>query len=237
MKLSTTMAALALVAAPLQAQQTGNQNDLVPQIHTSGTGEIRVTPDRARVDLAVETRAPTAAAAASENARLSTQVLNRIRSLGLTPQQTGTWGYTVSPEYDYRSNERPRIIGYIARNTVRADVQRIEQVGPVIDAAIAAGANNVGNLDFYSSSVDEARAKALSQAVQKARADAQIMATAAGGRLGSLLELSSSYYAPQPPMPYLARTEMAMAQAATPINPGEQTLTATVNARWRFIPP
>jgi uncharacterized protein YggE len=236
MKFSLAFLALPFSLACLGAQQTTNATQ-IPQIVTSGTGEAQITPDRARIDLAVETRGATAALAASENARLSTAVLTRLRTLGLTDAQLGTWGYNVQPEYDYsRADNRPRVIGYVARNTVRADVRQVAQVGPVIDAAVAAGANNIGALDFYSSNLDQARATALAQAVEKARADAQVMAAAAGGRLGTLIELSSSSYA-QPPMPYMARMEMAASQATpTPINPGERTITMTVTARWRFEP-
>jgi uncharacterized protein YggE len=232
--------ALSLSLAPLHSQQPPavQAGAIIPQIVTTGMGETQITPDRARIDIAVETRGATAAAAAAENARISTAVLARLRTLGLTDQQLGTWGYNVNAEYDYsRDGGRPRIIGYIARNTVRAEVRRVEQTGAIIDAGIGAGANNIGGLHFYSSNVDAARQTALTQAVGRARADAEAMARAAGGRLGGLLELSSSFYSPPPPMPYMAR-DMALSQAAeTPINPGEQTVTVNVTARWRYVGP
>jgi hypothetical protein len=233
-----TLVAALFAPAYLHAQQ-GAAQDPIPQIVTSGTGETQITPDRARIDIAVETRGPTAAAAATENARIAQSVLARIKVVGLTDEQLSTWGYNVNPEYDYSRNDgRPRIIGYVARNTVRADVRRIDQVGTVIDAAVAAGANNIGGLDFYSSDLNDARRAALREAVAVARADAEVMAVAAGGRLGPLLELSSSFYSPPPNMPYMARAEVMSAQAdKTPMSPGERTVTATVNARWRYIAP
>jgi hypothetical protein len=233
------IALVAALFAPayMHAQQGGTQ-DPIPQINTTGTGETQITPDRARIDIAVETRGPTAAAAATENARIAQSVHTRIKVVGLTDQQLSTWGYNVTPEYDYsRNDSRPRIIGYVARNTVRADVRQIDQVGAVIDAAVAAGANNIGGLDFYSSDLNDSRRTALAAAVAAARADAEVMAIAAGGRLGPLLELSSSFNAP-PPTPYMGRGEVLMAQADnTPMSPGERTVSATVNARWRFIAP
>jgi hypothetical protein len=237
MRVTALLFPLVFAATPVHSQQTASQVP-VPQIITSGTGETQVTPDRARIDIAVETRGATAAAAAAENARISTVVLTRIRGVGLTDQQLSTWGYNVRPEYDYnRTDGRPRIIGYMARNTVRADVRRIDQVGQVIDAAISGGANNIGALDFYSSNLEMARQRALAQAVERARSDAQVMAAAAGGRLGPLLELSSSFQTPAP-IPYMARMEVSAVQAdQTPVSPGERTVTATVNARWRFIAP
>ncbi len=238
MKFLSLLAAIPFALATVEAQQTGTQQPVIPQIVTSGSGETQVTPDRARIDVAVETRAATASAAAAENARITTAVLAKIKTLGILDAQLGTSGYNVNAEYDYsRDAGRPRIIGYIARNTIRVEVRRIDQAGAVIDAGMSAGANNVHGLHFYSSNVDAARGRALAQAVQKARADAEVMAAAAGGRLGTLIELSSSSYTPQPPMPYMARMEVSAQANPTPINPGEQTLMVTVSARWRFISP
>jgi uncharacterized protein YggE len=228
--------AAALLAAPLAAQQP--QTPPPPQIVTSGEGEAQVTPDRARIHVAVETRGPTAAAAAAENARIQTAVLTRLRTLGIPAERLLTIGYNVHPEYgrDREGTNQPRVIGYVARNTVRADVWQLDRVGPAIDAALAAGANSIGALDFYSSREDEVRRQALTAAVAAARADAEAMATAAGGRLGPLIELTSGGYFP-PPSPVMVRGMAEMAQAAdTPIAPGEQTFRTHVSARWQFVP-
>jgi uncharacterized protein len=209
----------------------------VPQIVTSGMGEARMTPDRARIHVAVETRATTAAAAAAENARIQQVVMQRLRALGIPDNRLGTAGYNVNPEYQHdREGNRPRVIGYVARNTILAELHDLQQVGPVIDGAIAAGANSIGGLNFYSSRTEEARRSALAEAVRAARADAEAMAVAAGGRLGMLLELSSGGGFSPPPFPPMARMEAAQGMAMdTPINPGEQTMTMHVTARWQFL--
>ena len=230
--------ALAALAAPLAAQ-VPTPTPPPPQIVTNGEGEAQVTPDRARVHVAVETRGKTAAEAAAENARIQTAVIARLRSLGIPAERITTVGYSVQPEYN-RSRDpdvnEPRVIGYVARNTVRADVHTMAQVGPVIDAALAAGANSLGALDMYSSREDAVRRTALTNAVAVARADAEAMASAAGGRLGPLLELTSGGFF-RPPQPYEAMARgAAMQQADTPISPGEQTVRASVMARWQFIP-
>jgi uncharacterized protein len=232
-------AAMAALAVPAAAQVSPTPPP-PPQIVTNGEGEAQVTPDRARVHLAVETRGKTAAEAAAENARIQTAVIARIRALGIPAERVTTVGYTVQPEYN-RSRDpnmvEPRVIGYVAHNTVRADVWRMDQVGPVIDASLAAGANRLGGLDMYSSREDAVRREALANAVNAARADAEAMATAAGGRLGPLLELTSGgFYRPQPAMMASARAEMAMQAANTPIAAGEQTVRANVMARWQFVP-
>src|SRR5687768_12182026 len=173
MKTLGTIAALALLAAPLAAQQQP-ATPPVPQIITNGEGEAQVTPDRARVHIAVETRGATAGAAASENARIQRAVLDRLRALGLPAERLTTMGYSVHPEYSQRDRQgnpvqEPRVTGYVARNTIRADVHNMAQVGTVIDAALAAGANRLGGLDMYSSREDDVRREALANAVRAAR--------------------------------------------------------------------
>ncbi len=232
------LAAVAALALPLAAQSP--QTPPPPQIVANGEGEAQVTPDRARVHVAVETRGKTAAEAAAENARIQTAVIARIRALGIPAERITTVGYNVQPEYNRSrdpNDDQPRVIGYVAHNTVRADVWRMDQVGAVIDGALAAGANRLGGLDMYSSREDAVRRQALSNAVNAARADAEAMATAAGGRLGPLIELTSGgFYRPQPTDMMMRGGAVMAAQAAdTPIAAGEQTVRANVMARWQFV--
>jgi uncharacterized protein YggE len=207
-----------------------------PQVVVTGTGEARVTPDRATILFGVQSRATTAASAASDNARRIRAVLDTLRVIGLANNQLTTVNYSVSPEMQYPAgpNQSPRVIGYVVTNSVQADLNRIEDVGRVIDAALAKGANEVSSLQFLSSRADSTRRAALAAAVADARAQAEALARAAGGSLGPLIEVSS---AQQPIRPIQQRlmASAAMAAVTTPIEPGEQTVTATVTARWTFI--
>jgi uncharacterized protein len=230
--------AVALLAAlPLRAQQGPPEVRPMPQITSSGEGQAQIRPDRARISIAVETRAATAAAAANDNAVRQKAVFDRLRTLGIPDAQLGTSGYSLQPQVEYdRTGGGSRVTGYIARNTILAEIRQLDRVGPAIDAAISAGANNINGLDFFASNTDAARRQALGDAVRQARADAEVMATAAGGRLGPLLELSSSSYQPPAPMPRFEMAQTAVA-AETPVNPGEQTLTVQVTARWQYLGP
>lgn len=208
-----------------------------PQIVVSGTGEARISPDRATVVLGVQSRAASVSAASSDNARRLRAILDTLKSMGLAGEQLATMNYTVSPEMQYSptGNQPPKVTGYVVTNSVRADVRRIDDVGSVIDAALAKGANEVSSLQFYSSKADSTRRAALAAAVSDARAQAEVLARAAGGSLGALIELSSAQEPIRPIAQPLMRTAAAMAPARTPIEAGEQTVTATVTARWTFV--
>ena len=224
--------------APAMAQQTSSSGARMdpPQIATSARGEVSVRPDRATIVVGVETRAASAASAADENATKTQAVLAALRSAGIASEQLSTIDYSVYPEIRHdREGQNPQVTGYTVRNAVRAELRDIEQVGAVIDAALGAGANTINSLSFHSSNVDDARRQALANAMMKARADAEVLARAAGGSIGRLLEAVTVEYGG--PIPYRTVMMRDMAQAApTPIEPGQQEVSAQVSVRWEFVP-
>ncbi len=228
----------AQLAAPLSAwAQTMGPGQAPPQIMTTGEGEAHVVPDRATIYIGVQSRAATAAAAAADNARKQRAVIDTIKALGLAADQLSTMNYQVTPEMQYdRPGGVPRVTGYIVTNTVRVEVRRIEDVGRVVDVSLAKGANQMNGLQFWSAKSEEARRSALAEAVAKARADAETIARAAGGTLGNVIEIvTSGGYMPRQ---LEGRVMSAMAPgevAPTPIEPGQQTVRASVTARWMFV--
>lgn len=223
-------------ASAVGAQDTSRPP--VPQIVTSATGEVRVAPDRATIMIGVQSRATTAAAAANQNSQKQQAVINAIKARGVPAEQIATSNFNVIPEtrYDREGQEAPRTTSYLVINTVTVELRRIDQVGPVIDAALGAGANQINSLQFGVAKADSARRAALANAVSVARADAEAMARAAGGSLGQLIELTAvDQYVPGPPRPFDARIAMGQVAEKVPVEPGEETIRATVTARWQFI--
>jgi uncharacterized protein len=239
MKLAITATILGILApVTIHAQDTRAPFEPIPQISVVGRGEIKISPDRATIQISVQTRAVTAAAAAAENATKQQSVLSALKALGLSDDQLSTVNYNVYPEQRYEQGKEPVIVAYNVTNTILVDVRKLTQVGPVIDAALAHGANMITSLQFYASNTEVARRSAIASAIDKARADAEAAARAAHGTLGSLLELSVGSYSPPPPRPMMMARAMAggAAQADTPINPGDETLSVEVSTRWRFLP-
>ena len=235
-----TLAALLLVATAAVA--TGQQPmpsfaPPPPQVVATGHGETKVASDRATVMVAVETRAKTAAEAGQMNARKLKAVQDTLTRLGVQRDQMATVQYSVTPDWRYE-NRTQRLVGYVASNTLRLQIRKLETVGPLIDASLAAGATNINSVEFSASAIDSARRVAITAAVAQARADAEAMARAAGGSLGSLLEMTTQDHGPRPMMQQMyARAPKAESADAveTPMTPGEQTVMATVFARWQFV--
>jgi uncharacterized protein YggE len=231
-RVSLSIAVVILATGKAFAQTSGGPAPA--QIVTTGNGETRVTPDRATIFVGVQSRGLTAAAASADNARRQRAVVDTLRVLGLGSDQLSTMNYNVSPEIQYnQNNQPPKVTGYMVTNTVRADIRRLDDVARIIDAVLAKGANEISGLQFYSSKADSARRAAMELAVSNARADAETLAKAAGGTLGGLLELSTSSFI-RPMSEAIGVASMA-ARVATPIEPGQQSVTANVTARWTFV--
>ncbi|HET7583967.1 MAG TPA: SIMPL domain-containing protein [Gemmatimonadaceae bacterium] len=232
-------ASVLFITQPALAQQAATSAAVPRQqpstISVSAEGESAGRPDRVRIALSVQTTATAAAQASASNARVQRAVLDTLKALGIAANQIRTTDYALVPEYAQNRNgsaEPPRITGYTATNTVQVELAKAELVGSVIDAAIAKGANGVNSLQFYISNVDELRRAALDSAVNRARGDAEVIARAAGGHLGRLLRMTTAPIVRPYPVPMRAQ---ALA-VATPIEPGEQSVSATVNAAWEFVP-
>lgn len=241
LSLSLIVAAFATATPVASAQVSGATTSspaqspvVVSSIVTSAYGEARIAPDRATILLGVETRAATAQAAGSENAQRQRAVIDTLKALGIPAERIRSTEYTMYPEYVYdNEGQRRRITGYIARNTVQVEVRDIARVGPAIDAALAKGANTVNSLQFESSKADSVRRGALGEAVRKARADADAMASAAGRCIADVIELSTSEMV-RPVMMAMGRAADTMEAAPTPIEPGEQVFSVTVTGRWQL---
>lgn len=224
-------ALVASVLVPmLSAAQQPARPDL-PSIDATGSGQVRIPPERALVVLSVETRGPSAAAISAANARIQTRVLDTLRALGIAGTDVATQAFNVSPDWAVGPAGR-RQSGHVARNSIRVTISQLDRIGTVIDAALARGATGVGGVSFSSSKSDSAHREALAEAARNARADADALARAFGGSLGELLESSTSASG-RPAM--MMRAAAASMSDATPITPSDITITASVQARWRFL--
>lgn len=239
-----SLTALALVlgvlAAPALATKAAAQMSMPqppPQIVVTGRGEVQVVPDRAQVQVGMETQAKTAALASQENNKKQTAILAAIRALGVPAAQIQTLNYSVMPiqRYDEKT-QRVMIDGYRVSNIVQVETDKIEQAGPIIDAALTSGGNRVAGLEFLVKDRAKAQETALTKAVESARRQAVVAANAAGGQVAELLELNiNEYERPQPrAVMAMAKMEMADASAPTPVSEGLTTIAVSVTTRWRF---
>ena len=233
LRIAASLAIILSMFAPASWADSGANTPAVPTIEVDGSGETRTSPDTADLDLAIETQAKTAEAAATLNATLATKVIDALKSKLGTKGKVTTGGYLLDPEYDQRPNEKPRIISYNAQNTVTVHTGALDLVGALIDSAIAAGANRVNSLSFSVKDNTKARTEAIAIATRDAHAQADALASALGVKLGKVLKAST--VSEVRPIPVRMGRAMAMsANVATPVEPGEVTVPATVSLTFEI---
>ena len=218
-----------LVPEQLAVPQVQDQE--TPFIEVNGSASIEVPADEAQVSFAMETRADDAAAASAANAEAMARVFTAVRAGGFADLELETFGYSLQPQYATDDTRVRTIVGYVAYNNVRATVGDVDDVGRLIDAAVAAGANRVASIAFAASDTEDARARALAEAVANARAQAVVIATALGHELGAPLQIHGGAQRPMPVMFEAMRSVQAQA-VTTPIEAGAQTVDANVTIRF-----
>lgn len=203
---------------------------------TDGAGEVSVPADGAVVELGVQGRGDSAAAASATAARRLHNLLAALRELGAAIETPVSTGYNVAADWRWEEESGERhLVGYTATSGLRVVVVDLERLGAVIDAALAGDADDVGTPRFTSSREREARDRALAVAYGAARRDAEVLARAAGGSLGPLAELTTN--------PAVFRGGEAFDEmAVTGKGPGveienpEVTVRVTVAGKWYLAP-
>jgi uncharacterized protein YggE len=193
-----------------------------------GNGEVKIKPDIAYIVFGVTTTNADLSAAQSENATRMTAVLDKLKSLGIAETDLQTVGYSVYPRYD---KEQGAPTGYSVQNGVRATVRDITKLGSTIDAAVAAGSNQVMGISFDLANKDQAMQQAREAAVNDARAKAEQYARLINGTLGVVLTVSENVSTPV--FDTSARSAAGAVPAAdTPIQPGQGSITLTVQISY-----
>ena len=213
-------AALAAATLPGSASSAATETGGITVV---GTASVLSVPDRTELSFGVESQGQTARAALAANATEMRKVIAALKAAGAADVKTQS--VSLSPRY----NERSEPHGFVAVNSVSVTIKQLARAGAVIDAAVEAGANQVYGPSLSSGDQTELYRQALKTAVANARANAQVLATAANLSLGRVTAIVEGGGAPQP-LPYaLGKAQIA---DSTPIEPGTQQTAASVTVTF-----
>ena len=230
---------LLLMLPAVHAATDTSPADTVARITVGGTGEAAAPAARATLTIGIQTQGATAAAAGADGARLATVVSAALRTAGLPPADLKSTHLTINPQWAYDDHtHQQRRTGFQADTTLIINTALLDKLGAWVDAALSAGATNVSDPGFAPADDAALRHLALSRAVQNARGDAEVLATAAGGSLGALLQIDQGERMIRP----MAVAEMTVSGSRrlpvappTSIVPDEIHVTATLTGTWRYI--
>jgi uncharacterized protein YggE len=230
------MALLLAFAMPSSAAGNDNASKLI----CKGEGKAVAVPDIVAITLGVETRNASASAAAAENAMLMNSTVNALLSAGVDKKDILASRYSLATQTEDRpvdstgaeNQNAPPV--FVATNQVTARMNVSEGIGKVLDAAYAAGSNNVVGISFELRDEKPYVDQALADAIRDASRKAEVMASEAGVKLGKILEVSESYSFTSSSAPMAAYKVEA---ATTPILPGEIEVSASVTMTYEITKP
>lgn len=199
----------------------------VNSIVVTGQGTVRTVPDRAQISLGVTTDANTASAALRANNAEIAKVIAAVKAQGIPAADIQTEQVSLSLRYDPNGTA---VVGYTASNTISVIVRTLTKVGPVIDAGVEAGANQVSGPSLVLSDQNALYRQAIGAAIGNARAKAQAIAKASGLALRRITNVTES----GGPTPLPIDAKASLPATGPPIAPGttlvQATLTVTFSA-------
>ncbi len=191
-------------------------------ITVSGRGEASDAPDTLSVSIGVSVHRGKVSDATATAAERTERVIAALQARGIADGDLTTTKFSIGPQWDHRGEES-RITGYRVDNTLDVTIRDVSAAGDVMDAAIAAGGDEV-RIDSVSFSFDDdsalaemARAAAWGDAAAKASQLAEL----AGVTLGAPTSIDES--TGHGPAPVLRAA--AIERTTTPIVTGEHTVT------------
>jgi uncharacterized protein YggE len=231
MALSACGPALVAQAQSTQEPGPGVQVVVPPRsISVSGSGKAYLDPDIAQVYIGVHTEAEEAAEAVETNNTQSQEVIDALRDLDIDAKDIQTTNFSIYPQQQYDPQGNLTGTRYAVDNTVFVTLRDLENLGSVLDAVIAAGANSINGIQFDVADRTAALSEARKAAVADAEVQAQELAEAAGLELGAIQTIST--VGTGFPVPIFdgrgGGGAAAEAAASVPITPGQLVVSVDV---------
>jgi hypothetical protein len=212
----------AAVSASAQQPQLP-QSSPQARIVVTGEGTVSVAPDSALLTSGATTRAKTVRDATSANSKTMAAVTAALLDAGIAEKDIQTSRFSVQPVYaSAQPGTEQKLTGFSVSNEVNVTIRQIGKVGDVLDRVIAAGATDVGGVEFLHSDIAKLLDQARSAAVADARRKAELYAQASGVDLGAVVWITEQG------APDVARLRSTIARKPLPISAGEDSLQASV---------
>ena len=196
----------------------------ISTIRVAGKGSVQAEPDTATIRIGVTTEDANAQHAVQANTAATAKVISELQTASIEKKDLKTSNFSVYAQYRTEGENKRQVTSYRVSNTVMVTIRDTSKVGDILTKAVAAGSNQINGPSFSISEpekyLNEARKKAVENAMEKARA----YAAAAGMKLGEVLEISE----PGVPAPAFGGAMARSLAASVPIETGEERLEANV---------
>jgi len=222
----------AIQATPGSGSQSGSpstQATVQRTITVVGVGKVSLVPDIAQLNVGVEDSASTVAEAKTKVDTQVAALLAALKALGIADKDIQTSNYSIYYEQpssplpkDSSSTERGGL--YHVSNMLLVTVRDVSKAGDVLDAMVAAGANQVYGVNFTVSDQVKWQSQARELAMADAKARADELARLSGVQVGQVQAVSEVIGGNV----YPVAADRGLGGGGAGIVPGEQELSMQV---------
>jgi uncharacterized protein len=118
-------------------------------IKTTGTAEIKVTPDKAIIQVGVERQSATAKGAKAAADNISRKILAALKASAVEDKDIQTAYLYLQPTSYYEKHVR--INNFTATQSLSVTVRDLSHLDSVMDTVMSAGANRIDGIEYQSS--------------------------------------------------------------------------------------
>lgn len=256
---ATATVTTGILAGCLDGVTSANEGDEEGQeqgrtVIVSDAGDVDGEPDLAILRVDVESMADNVQNARTELARGAEELTDALVAYGIDEENITTERYRISKRIDRRRMEEAGVrpddpeaaeeyTYYRGTHSFSVEIANVDEVGDVIDVAATSGADEIGRVTYTLSEEKQAelREEAMRNALQDARAEAEVIADEIGAEVveATIVDASDAQVSPV----RMDAGDVALEPAATPspdaepptdIGPGEVTVTAHVDVRYEI---
>jgi hypothetical protein len=188
MKVLLLVICCAVSAAPQQVA-VSKQNKTIT---ISADETMKFEPDIAKLEIGRQDYASTQDEAFRATKTAITHIIESLHNSGIQDQAISTESLTLEEQTSSDSARQVPINEKFHSSQRLQVIVSVSTAQAVLDSAVQAGANDVGNPEWLLKDYDLAQAKAAGAALKKARTNAEQMAAGLGAKLGDLVYASNA---------------------------------------------
>lgn len=178
------------------SQAQAQEQKQIPQISVSGEGKIKVKPDQVSINFGVENIGKDATEVKKLNDETVDKVVKFIKKFGIPTSDFQTTNVSLNRNYDYEKKK----YNYQASQSITINLKDITKYDDLMMGLVDNGINNISNVEFKSSKIEEYKSEARKLAIKEAKHKAEDYVSVLNQKIGKaiLINDNSQTYFPQP---------------------------------------
>jgi hypothetical protein len=234
--------ALAALTAPILAAQTVRQSSEQKTIEISATEKVSVTAEVATIKIGFQNQAATKDAAYAENTASANKILQALIDAGVPKEAVETETLNLGQDQERYGPNSNRSTKFTASQQwqIRSKASEAQKI---VDVAVAAGANQIEQVDWSVADDKQLEARAYASALRRAKELAEQTAQQSGVKLGEIISIANAAY-PAGRLALAGKRDLEMyAYVSTPpkvavlhLQPGTVEREASVTVTYAIAP-